>query len=470
MSLVNDVLEDLSRREKQRDHTQPHPLDEVELSRFGVPIRGQRSLRPIRVLPWTLGAAGALVLLFEAVSAWQPVVSGTFRAPAVSARPPVEITEALSGVDDATSSLSATDPIALLPSVAPDAEYEELHDVDVRSEDGYTRVFFHLSGEREYWLQGDPAHGEIEIVISGTRLATAFAPFAFEGSGLQLQEAHNTSNGLHLLISFEPAARIQSQVVHGDTGPVLVVDVIDRRERVGTAATPPPSFEQRRDAGIAPAAEPVEAKAEASGWGVIEQTRPANRVGRPDAFASFDRGQQYSARGRKKEAIAEYVRALAIDPDLHRAREALVVLLIETEHFQAADRHLAEAMARAPEHGEYNFLNAQLLVATRQNDRAIAILESLPTPAERRSDALNLLAALYQQRGDHERAETLFRHAVQLAPHEARLWMGLGISLEGQQRMTEALAVYKQADSLARFETGPRRWLRSRIRELASLE
>ena len=48
--------------------------------------------------------------------------------------------------------------------------------------------------------------------------------------------------------------------------------------------------------------------------------------------------------------------------------------------------------------------------------------------------------------------------------------MGLGISLEGQQRETEALAVYKQADSLAQFDRGPRRWLRNRIRELSAVE
>ncbi len=463
MSLVNDVLEELDRRESPDERSGHRPLTDVELSRFGTPLTPQQSQRRFPIVPWVLAGAGVVVLLFEAVVSWQSVVGEMFAAPAVSARPP------------------ATAPLALDTTEAGDRDafaatiggYEELRDVEVRAEDGYTRIFFHLTGEREYWLQGDPAHGEIEVVISGTRLATALAPFAFQGSGVLLQEAHNTSNGLHLLLSFEPAARIQSQVAYGDAGPTLVIDVIDGQAREEASAKPgprgarsqvvEPKPKPKAEAAKSPAASPTS-------WGMIQQTHSATRRNQLDASASFDRAQRFAVAGEHKEAIAEYVRALAVNPDLHRAREALVILLIEGEHFQAATRHLDQAIARAPGHSEYNFLKAQLLVATRQSDRAIAVLESLPTPPARRSDALNLLAALYQQGGDHERAETLFRHAVQLAPHEARLWMGLGISLEGQQRQTEALAVYKQADSLARFETGPRRWLKSRIRELSSLE
>lgn len=465
MSLVNEVIEELKQREAGGGSTPEDVLSARDRSRFGTPIQGNPMRTRRHVVPWLFAAAGAAVLVFEFGSTWFPLIEPIHQTTAVSARPPISPLSVgpTRSVDDEFGGYRVVETNADPTSV------EELRDLDVQLEDGYTRIFLHLTGEREYWLQGDPAHGEIEIVISGTRLATALAPQAFAGSGIVLREAHNSSTGLHLLFSFEPAARIQTQVAYGDRGPALVVDVIDGREREAEVSEPVLRIE-RRGAETASRDSSRPAVKEARDWGRISHTTSTVTPTTPDAVRHFERGEHFAVRGQRDEAIAEYVRALALDPDLHRAREALIVLLIESEMFTAATQHLEDAVARAPGRSEYNFLKARLLVATQQPERAAAILESLPVPPERRTDALNLLAALYQKRGDHARAETLFRHAVQLAPHEARLWMGLGISLEGQEREAEALAVYKQADSLATFETGPRRWLRSRIRTLSSLE
>ena len=477
MSLVNEVIEEIRHREGIGERLGVSPPPAREASRFGPAVVAPARGGGAPLVPWLLAAAGFAVLLVQAVSNWSVVVTPApaSEPPAVSARPPGEAYPSRSTIK--------TEFVERPKAV----EYAELTDIDVQLEDGYTRTFFRMSSERDYWLHGDPSHGEIEIVISRTRLTTVFGPYAFEGSGMTLREAHNSSEGLHLLMSFEPASRVQAQVVYDDFGPVLVLDLIEGRDREAASSPAPaalnglavPATEydvaMEFEAAVAVNVEPqveIDADESESGksWGVISHRTSSSEAEAGDAFPSYQRGLDYAVRGQTDDAIAEYLRALAVDPNLHSAREELVILLIETERFDAATRHLEEAMSRAPSHEEYNFLKAQLLVATQQPDRAVAILESQPVPPERRGDAVNLLAALYQQRGDHGKAETLFRHAVQLAPHEARLWMGLGISLEGQQRGVEALSVYKQADSLATFDTGPRRWLRSRIRELSSLE
>ncbi len=456
MSLVNDLLEDFHRRRVTPEDRPDNPLAGIEIAPHQA--RGEGADQ-IGLLPWLFGTAGATILGVAVLSHLVPEVSWLESVAQVNARPPATGLVSIEPKITPAIESSAVDPFGV----------EELYDVAVYPQDGYTRVHFRLTGEREYWLQGDPAHGEIEIVITGTRLANPFAPHAFEGSGLQLQETHNTSTGLHMLLSFEPATRVQSQVVHDEQGPVLVLDVITAKAHSYGEGVPVSPFEQQRDA-----SPKIEAQAfgeiATGGWGEIRQTRERQQHRVPDAFRSLGRARALESAKRPSEAIAEYIRALALDPNLHPAREALVALLVEAKQFEAAQRHLSDGMARAPAHAAYVLLRAQVLVAMKQPDRAIAILESLPTPAERRSDALSLLAALYQQKGEHTRAETLFRSAVRLAPHEARLWMGLGISLEGQQRKIEALAVYKQAESLADFETGPRRWLRSRIRNLSSVE
>lgn len=388
-------------------------------------------------MPLLVAAACLVVVGVEIAFRLVPFVDGatlsTPEVPAVSARPP---------------------SIESRLDVPPEVEVAKLLHVEVEPHTDFTRIRLHLNQERDYWIQGDPREGEVELVISDTRLSRAFSPQSFAGTGLSLRETHNTSVGLHLLLGFDKESRVQSQFVDDGSGTQLVLDVLSSRNSKPTVSTT--SVE-------------VPSKPSAS-WGRIDQNKTKLPNPAVEAFTSLDRAREFVAQGRQTEAVAEYIRALSLDPKFHRAREHLVALLIESNQLNAADEHLSAGIARAPQHSEYTLLRAQLLVAMKQPQRAITMLESFPTPENRRSDALNLLAALYQQEGDHKRAEALFRSAVRLAPHEGRLWMGLGISLEGQKRNTEALAVYEQAESLADFGAGPRSWLRSRIKQLTKVE
>lgn len=475
MSLVNDLLEDFYRRRVPQDDNPESPLAGIEVPPRrlvpddGAPSRAERSPQT-SVVPWLVAFSCVAVITIEIFVRLAPTGEANTK-PDVSARPPFVLSEVAPRAEafDRDTVSPGVAPIGSPDSFAAEqsstGDPAELTGLDVESADGYTRLRFHLSRERDYWIQGDPADGEIEIVITGTRLSDAFSPFSFGGSGLNLREAHNSSIGLHLLLSLEPSSRIQSQFVNDGFRSQLVLDVISASATSLVVTEIADSSSQQEVS----SQQTTEASRRVS-WGRIRQTKPSVAEAIPEAYKSLDRARDLTARKRPAEAIAEYLRAITMDPDLHRAREGLVALLLESGQLDAAQRHLSAGIARDPSYSEYTLLQAQVLVAKKQPDRAIAILESLPTPPKRRSDALNLLAALYQQKGRHPRAETLFRRAVQIAPHKARLWMGLGISLEGQQRRTEALAVYKQAESLADFETGPRRWLRSRIRSLSTVE
>ena len=477
MSLVNDLLEDFNRRRVSPDDNPSGPLANIEVTprkmsfKNGAPVQPRpNSIAKIAIglVAMTFGSVIAVAAMLGAGLGLETVVR-----PNVSSRPPaafaiyedpagptatepfsdLQISESQGGADSFdTQNLSTLD-------------WAELTGFGVEAAGDYTRVRIYLSREREYWIQENPDVGEIEVVITKTRLTQALKPHAFRNSGLTLQETHNSSIGLHLLFSLESASQIQSQFVNDGYNPQLILDILPDAPISGPAVR----IDELPVASI-PAAPPTAKEAPKTAWGTITQRPSGAGKTASEARRSLDRARRLVARNQSREAIAEYIRALSFEPDLHRAREALVGLLIETGQLSAAERHLATGVRRAPSHAEYTLLRAQLLAAMKQPDMAIAILESLPLPPQRRSDSLNLLAALYQQKGNHSRSEALFRNAVGLAPHEARLWMGLGISLEGQDRPTEALAVYKQAESLADFEIGPRRWLRSRIRDLSRVE
>lgn len=451
MSLVNDCLEDIKERRAPGDPISDRSTlsQEHVVGIVGAPR--QRFYEKPAFIPSLVAAACVAVVAIEVSLRMIPAVTAGnanfVETPSVSARPP----SAIDTVPFAFQTTRGPVPEASIVET-PDPEIAQLTRVEVEPHAGFTRLRLHLSQEREYEIEGSASEGEIEVLISGTRLSRAFSPQSFVGTGLFLRETHNTSEGLHLVIGVDAASQVQTQFVSDGSGTQLVLDVLETREERATR------LDNASESG------------QTVSWGRIDQSEPEAPGRAVEAFEAFDRARELVAQNRPAEAVAETVRALSLDPDLHPAREHLVAQLIQSGQLNAANDHLARGIERAPEHSVYNLLRAQLLVAMKQPRRAIAVLESFPTPASRRSDALNLLAALYQQEGDHERAEALFRNAVRLAPHEGRLWMGLGISLEGQNRKSEALAVYQQAESLAEFGNGPRSWLRSRIRELTTVE
>ncbi len=477
MSLVNDLLEDFHRRRVSPEGGPNSPLEGVEVSGRRLidddRVPGVASREPRAWVSIVLVALTCVMVVGIEIGTRLVPATDASRTPDVSAKPPFALPEietprpaagySHSNVSPGIAPSAPSSPTGARSSVVHDLA--ELTGIDVEPSGGYTRVRLHLTRERDYWIQGDPADGEVEVVITNARLSGAFSPLSFEGSGLTLRETHNTSIGLHLVLAVKSSSRIQSQFVDDGSRSQLVLDLMP-----ASVTNPHGAEEAETPLASLPLPREVVEATRNDDWGVISQTRPAALEAVSQAQQSLHRARNLVARERSGEAVAEYIRALTLDSDLHAAREGVVALLVETGEFAAAERHLADGLARSPAHSAYTLLRAQLLAAMNQTDRAIAILESLPTPQHRRSDALNLLAALYQQKGEYARAETLFRDAVQIAPYEARLWMGLGISLEGQSRKTEALAVYRQAESLADFETGPRRWLRSRIRDLATVE
>lgn len=473
MSLVNDLLKDIRQRDgdiARDDRSQAEGFDPARPELLGerVPMMNPSHSRS-SVGRFAVPVTCIVILAIElgvrlAPATIEPPI------PSVSAKPPIGLNEqGISPSRVVNEVPGAIRPQATLAQakaspLIPEAEIAEVVDVEIEATDHYTRVSFSLSQEREYWIKGDPLEGQIELVIGGTHLSGAFAHDAFERSGLTLRSTHNTSTGLHLVFGLDAPSRVQSQSIATGTSSRLVLDIIAAAPEWNQAASAADAWHSL------PAVRTDEANAGETHWGTINKTTTPSDSAQPQSHVSLDRARELVAQERKAEAIAEYIRALTFAPLLHEAREGLVFLLIDDRQFAAAQRHLTEGLSIAPEHSEYTFQKAQLLVAMEQPERAIAILESLPTPVERRSEALNLLAALYQQQGDHPRAEALFRTAVQLAPYQSRLWMGLGISLEQQSRATEALAVYKQAESLSDFEPGPQRWLRHRIRELSTVE
>ena len=463
MSLVNDLLEDFyKRRVSPGDHSKS-PLRGIKLAaRQTAAQSGSRSavkaIRGGHIIQSLLISLCVLLAVTLWISESRTPFYSPPKTPAVSAMPP-PADWAAPGLDEPSNIPKAASFEAAVQEI-PEDEFDlsttftaesELDEIAVERGADYTRLRFLIDGPTDYWIQGDPVEGKIEVVFSNAKLTHSLSAVALMGSGVWLLESHHSQLGLHLLLGFDSVARIQSHLLIDRGRSEVVLDITPIGEVAEATPTKPDTQSK-------------------TAWGEITRRTTRDRDRFESAEHALHSAQGYLDHEQIPEATGEFIRALNLDPRSHRAREALISILIESGQLDSAERHLERGLDISPRHSSYTLLQARVFIARQQPDRAIALLEDSPTPKARRSDALNLLAALYQGKGDHIKAERLFRSAVRITPGEGRLWMGLGISLEGQQRGGEALAVYRQATALDDLERGPKRWLESRIRLLAGVQ
>lgn len=175
---------------------------------------------------------------------------------------------------------------------------------------------------------------------------------------------------------------------------------------------------------------------------VLEQLRPRYR--HESAFHAA-LGLADTARGRFDEALADYGRALEIDPLDQLANEETVALLRRLGREPEARRFLDEAFERA--RGKVTAMNQLAVVALRQGWSADAerllrrVLESDPG----NPGVLANLAAAQMRLGRREEAVATMREAVERAPDDPRNLFNLGAMLAEEGRSAEALDAFERA-------------------------
>ncbi len=146
-----------------------------------------------------------------------------------------------------------------------------------------------------------------------------------------------------------------------------------------------------------------------------------------------------------KEAEKQLRRALWLFVDSLRAREILAMLLINQGRVSEAAKLLVESLDIAPYHSPFAKLYARILVNQGDTSKAIMILEQAQPDIIENPEYHAFLAALYQKLSMHERAIGKYRQVLNLRPEVGAWWLGLAISLEGEGRVTDAIAAYRTA-------------------------
>lgn len=168
--------------------------------------------------------------------------------------------------------------------------------------------------------------------------------------------------------------------------------------------------------------------------------------------------------GRLTEAVAGLRAALKIDPRHEAARQTLVGLLIEAKRPDEAIRELGAALALDPRQPAMAMLMARLQLE-RGGPGIETLLRTLPYAAGN-GEYHAFLAGALQRAQRHREAVAHYEAALRSTPQNGVWWMGMGISLEAEQRDLEAAVAYRRALDSAALSEPLREFVERKLRQL----
>jgi len=198
----------------------------------------------------------------------------------------------------------------------------------------------------------------------------------------------------------------------------------------------------------------------------IAQYRKALEINPDLADAHHNLGLALAGRGQVEEAIAQYRKALEINPDDVKVRNNLGNALAGRGQVEEAIAHYRKALEIKPDDvTTHNNLGAAL-AGRGQVDEAIAHFRKALQVKPDDVDANNNLAFTLAGRGQVEEAIAHYRKALETNPDFVAARINLGDALAGRGRLAEARESYQKALDLAsaRNDKALAEVIRARIR------
>ncbi len=164
-----------------------------------------------------------------------------------------------------------------------------------------------------------------------------------------------------------------------------------------------------------------------------------------NSMAHYDLGAARYAKGDKEEAIAQYRRALEIDPAYVKARTGLGIALFDKGEREKAIVQYQIALKIDPTYPEaHNNLGVALFAMGGREEAVVQYRKALAINPDYAEAHYNLGNALLQL-GQMEQAVAQYHKALEITPDDARIINNLGIALAIKGENDGAMAQFRKA-------------------------
>ncbi len=117
-------------------------------------------------------------------------------------------------------------------------------------------------------------------------------------------------------------------------------------------------------------------------------------------------------------SLAVLQRAIAMDPTYPAAYSQLAKLYYSAGDVEKANDAIGQALARAPYHPEYLYVQGKILEKQAKLDDALAAFQRTVLVNPKESDAYFEMGAIFQQRGERVKARAAYAKAVEISPDD----------------------------------------------------
>lgn len=213
----------------------------------------------------------------------------------------------------------------------------------------------------------------------------------------------------------------------------------------GLALSGPGCTSKPRDPAATPGADPNAAATDRTAPVTLDSAKLSSQPGGD----SFDRGTRLAAEGMKRQALAEFERAIEVNPRLTRAYLGAADIYREQGDYESAQARYATAARLEPTNFDAHYGQGLMLqLLSRFNDAVRAYLSALRIQPDNFDANLNIATA-YLALNEPRSGLVYAERAVQLKPDSQPAHTNLGAIYANLGRHQDAVNQYLQAAELA---------------------
>lgn len=483
MSLINNLLKDLDKRNSKTDAEQKQSLDEY------IKVQGEQESESRSRLPFIL-VIGALAI--GGVYVWKYGIpwQSTFKAPMVANQPlPTKITKAPEPVP-----VVASAPVKPLedsaPKIAQVTHSALLKAIDAKNNASGVELSFEFDDAVEYELVDK---GELEWFIKFSAAGSERDKSINFMNNPWIESVQVTPENDQLIAKVKLA---QSMSVHGlpvnnsqpglmrfgfdavntETKNIAQPDESNKEDLIAMALKVEEADSQALLNKENNAKSSVMAKAysnlalDSVTKAKQKQTIKTRLSKKEQANKWFDESITLLGQGDVSLALPKLKRALSTDEKHILARETLAKVLIKTGQLSSARQVIDKGLRLHRGHHGFLKLKARVIHAVNGSMPALKFLKRNAPKFSSDLEYQSFMAALYQKTGQSQPAADIYEKLLRINPSQGRWQFGFGMALDSLGHYVEAKMAYQRALDLdSSLNKESIEYIKGRVKELRRL-